>query len=214
MMQMSFEFNNVKINEGLRVEEIDKKLAYPFILDIHYAHRLPSISYAYGLYEGAELIGICTYGSPPSNALCVGIMGKEHKTKVLELNRLCLTYNRKNEASFLISNSIRLLPKNKCIVSYADTAQKHSGIVYQATNWLYTGLSAKRVDWVVKGLEHKHSKTISDGMTLKTIKEKYGDDFYYRERSRKHRYVYFHGSKTEKKQLLKNLKYPILEYPQ
>lgn len=67
-MQMALEFNDVKLSEGLRVQEIDKKLAHPFILNVHYAHRLPSISYAYGLYDGSELIGICTYGSPPSNA--------------------------------------------------------------------------------------------------------------------------------------------------
>jgi hypothetical protein len=62
-------------------------------------------------------------------------------------------------------------------------------------------------------LEHKHSKTISDGMTLESIKEKYGDNFYYTERSRKHRYIYFHGNKTQKKEMNKLLKYKIEPYP-
>ncbi len=93
------------------------------------------------------------------------------------------------------------------------TAQGFVGYVYQATNFLYTGLSANRVDWTVKGLEHKHSKTLSDGMTLESIKEKYGDDFYYTERSRKHRYIYFHGTKQQKKLLKSLLKYNIEPYP-
>jgi hypothetical protein len=32
-------------------------------------------------------------------------------------------------------------------------------------------------------------------------------------RSAKHRYVYFHGNKYGKKEMLLNLKYPILAYP-
>jgi hypothetical protein len=143
----------------------------------------------------------------------MGICGKEYSANVLELNRLCLQHNDKNQSSFLVSNSIKLLPKPSIVVSYADTAQGHIGYVYQATNFLYTGLSANRVDWTVKGLEHKHSKTLSDGMTLESIKQKYGDDFYYAERSRKHRYIYFHGNKTQKKKMNSLLKYKIEQYP-
>ncbi len=98
------------------------------------------------------------------------------------------------------------------VVSYADTSKGHVGYVYQATNFLYTGLSANRVDWTIKGQEHKHSKTISDGLTLDEIKELHGDDFYYTERSRKHRYILFHGSKTDKKVLRSKLKYEVLPY--
>ena len=50
-------------------------------------------------------------------------------------------------------------------------------------------------------------------MTLESIKEKYGEDFYYTERSRKHRYIFFHGSKTDKKIMTKKLLYGVLPYP-
>lgn len=169
--------------------------------------------FAFGLYEENQLVGVVTYGIPASPALCMGICGKEYADKVLELNRVCLLNNDKNQASFLVANSIKLLPKPTIIVSYADTGKGHVGYVYQATNFLYTGLSANRVDWTVKGLEHKHSKTLSDGMTLESIKEKYGDDFYYTERSRKHRYIFFHGNKTQKKAMNNLLKYEIEPYP-
>lgn len=33
------------------------------------------------------------------------------------------------------------------LVSYADSAQGHHGYIYQATNWIYTGISAKRTEW-------------------------------------------------------------------
>jgi len=98
-------------------------------------------------------------------------------------------------------------------VSYADIAKGHIGYVYQATNFIYTGLSANRTDWAIKGMEHKHAKTISDGMSVQKMRDKYGDDFYIAERSRKHRYIFFHGSKTDKKVLLSKLKYPVEAYP-
>jgi len=197
----------------VQVIQIQPKETYQWLLEKHYAKRIPQIMHAFGLYVDGALKGVVTYGIPASPALCMGICGKEYSDKVLELNRLCLMENNKNESSFLVSNSIKLLPKPTIVVSYADTSQGHVGYVYQATNFLYTGLSANRVDWTIKGMEHKHSKTISDGMTLESIKEKYGDDFYYTERSRKHRYIFFHGSKTDKKIMRKLLKYNIEPYP-
>lgn len=197
----------------MKVLPIKNEETYPWLLQKHYAKRIPQIMFAFGLYEESQLVGVVTYGIPASPALCMGICGKEYSDKVLELNRVCLLNNDKNQASFLVANSIKLLPKPSIVVSYADTGKGHIGYVYQATNFLYTGLSANRVDWTVKGLEHKHSKTLSDGMTLESIKEKYGDDFYYSERSRKHRYIYFHGNKTQKKKMNSLLKYQIEPYP-
>ena len=197
----------------MKVIPIKPYETYQWLLHKHYAKRIPQIMYAFGLYQDMNLIGVVTYGIPASPSLCMGVCGDEWASKVLELNRLCLEENAKNQSSFLVANSIKLLPKPSIIVSYADTAQGHVGYVYQATNFLYTGLSANRVDWTVKGLEHKHSKTLSDGMTLESIKEKYGDDFYYAERSRKHRYIYFHGNKKEKKILNQALNYDVQPYP-
>jgi hypothetical protein len=177
----------------------DKKLAYPFIFDIHYAKRKPSISFAYGLFDNEELIGVCTFGSPASPSLCKGIAGENNKSKVIELNRLVLKYNRKNEASFLVSKSLKLLPKPKIVVSYADTAQEHIGIVYQATNFLFTGTSKPRTD--MAGKDGKHSRHHLGDRTKRVF------------RSAKHRYVYINANKTDKKKLLKDLNYPILEYP-
>ena len=45
------------------------------------------------------------------------------------------------------------------------------------------------------------------------IKKFYGDRFYVEDRPRKYRYIYITGSKTEKKQLLRQLKYKIEQYP-
>jgi len=195
------------------VQPIQNYETNSWILNRHYAKRMPSISYAFGLFDDGEIVGICTYGSPPSPSLCVGVCGEEHRDKVLELNRLILDTDKPNSASMLVSHSLKMLPKPSIVVSYADTKQGHVGYIYQATNFLYTGLSASRVDWAVKGLEHMHSKTISEGMTLETMVAKYGDKFYHKERDRKHRYIIFTGSKNQKKKLSKQLKYVTSDYP-
>jgi Ni,Fe-hydrogenase III small subunit len=202
----------------MEVKQIQRNDCEEFILNIHYAKRWPSISYAFGLYVGNKLDGIVTYGTPPSSPLRRGIAGDDYIKDVLELNRLCLRNNKKNQASYLVGNSLKKLPKNKIIVSYADTSQDHLGIVYQATNFIYCGLSAKRTDWKVKGLEHLHGQTIADKFRgvknrSKAIREYYGDDFYLNPRPRKHRYLYFHGSKTYKKNVLAKLRYKIQPYP-
>jgi len=212
------------------VHKINRKDCEKYILTIHYAKRWPSISYAYGLFlnrnEGdwfallPELVGVITYGTPSSPTLRNGIAGDEMSENVLELNRLCLKNNLKNEASILVGRSLKLLgnEKNAIIISFADTSQNHLGIVYQATNFIYCGLSAKRTDWKIKGKENLHGQTISDKFRgvenrSKLIREKYGDDFYLEPRPRKHRYITFVGNKRFKKKAMKSLKYDILPYP-
>lgn len=202
----------------MNVKPVTRSECEPFILGIHYAKRWPSISYAYGLFNGGELVGVVTYGTPPSAPLKRGIAGDELKGDVLELNRLCLKYNNKNEASFLISKSLKLLPKNKIIVSFADISQGHIGKVYQASNFIYCGLSAKRTDWKIKGKEHLHGQTIADEFRgvknrAQAMRDKYGDDFYLQDRPRKHRYITFTGSRSFKKFALNRLKYKIHDYP-
>ena len=201
----------------MQVDKITRNQCAPFILGIHYAKRWPSISYAFGLFDDGELIGVVTYGTPPSAPLKRGIAGDEYKHQVLELNRLCLKYNRKNEASMLVGRSLKNLPE--CIVvSYADTEQGHKGYVYQACNFLYCGLSAKRTDWKVKGKEHLHGQTIADEFRgvkdrAAAMREKYGSDFYLHPRPRKHRYLYLVGSKKFKKIVKAKIKYNFKEYP-
>lgn len=188
-----------------------------WLLNKHYAHRTCPISYAFGAYREGELIGIVTYGTPASAPLREGICGPGWKDMVLELNRLCCE-NTKNTASSLVGRSLALLPKPSIVVSYADTEQGHVGYVYQATNFLYTGLSAKRTSWTLKGKEHLHGATVADmsrGQKDRAafMREKYGDDFYLKDRPRKHRYVFFCGNKNEKRHMLKDLRYEISNYP-
>jgi hypothetical protein len=198
-----------------RVEPVD---VHPWLLNRHYARRLCPISHAFAAFEGNNMIGVVTYGTPLSSTLKDGVCGEEWASKVLELNRLCCE-SRKNLASTLVGRSLQMLPKPSIIVSYADTGQGHLGFVYQATNFIYTGLSAAFKDPMVKGMEHKHHTTIGDEgrgheSRVDFLRQKYGaENVYYIERDRKHRYIFFTAIKSDRKKLLTALKYKQEPYP-
>jgi hypothetical protein len=214
MKQMQWQSSFFDVLDGYSVAPIQAQDADYLILNVHYAKRRPSITYAFGLFNAGELVGVVTYGTPASSTLLRGICGDDWAQHVLELNRLVLVNNQPHEASRLVGASLKLLPKPSIIVSYADTKQKHEGIVYQATNFMYTGLSSKFRDPVVRGLEHQHHATYAHGLTNAQLIEKYGaDNVYFIERSRKHRYIIFVGSKTQRKEMLKDLRYEIQPYP-
>jgi hypothetical protein len=205
------------MKSSITVEPITTEDAKPWLLNKHYAKRLCPISYAFGAFENGELLGIVTYGCPSSAPLRDGVCGQEWSSKVLELNRL-VCFSRKNLASQLVGCSLNMLPRPSVVVSYADTSQGHVGYIYQATNFIYTGLSAKRTDWKIKGMEHLHGQTIADMSKgaenrAEFMREKFGDDFYLEERPRKHRYIFFVGDKRQVRSMRTSLKYPIEPYP-
>ena len=203
---------------GASVQQISRQDTKPFLLGIHYARRMPSVSFAFGLFLNGNLDGVVTYGTPPSAPLRGGVCGPDFAKNVIELNRLCLKANRRNEASFLVSKSLRLLGGNRIVISFADTSMGHSGTVYQASNFLYCGLSAKRTDWKVRGKEHLHGQTIADefrGLANRAaaMREKYGADFYLEPRPRKHRYIRLLGSRKFRKESKNALRYDPQPYP-
>lgn len=183
-----------------QIKQIEYNQTKDFILNKHYAQRMPSIKWAYGLFIDGEMVGICTIGKPASNPLCEGICGKEYKSKVWELNRLCVNEGLpKNTLSWFVSRVLRALKKEDIIlVSYADEGAGHHGYIYQATHFIYTGATKSRTDkYTPNGKHSRH----------------YTDEFNHlrKFRSSKHRYVYFTG--RSRKKFLELLNYPILPYP-
>ena len=178
----------------------------------HYLHRKAPCSAAFGLFLDGDLKGVICYGTPSSHHLRIGVAGPENSTNVIELTRLwvCDTVPRNGE-SYLIGRTLRHSGK-EIVVSYAEIQKGHVGTVYQATNWIYTGLSAKRTHWCVEGLS-QHSQTLSDKHSSAELREKYGDKFSLQDRPRKHRYVFINAKGRRKAELLSSLRYPIQPYP-
>jgi len=194
------------------IEAIGYAEAMQVVVREHYLHRRAPCSAAFGLFRRSELVGVIVYGTPSSAPLRRGIAGPDFANDVVELTRLwCAPSVPRNGESFLIGNTVRQAGK-PIVVSYADASQGHVGYVYQATNWLYTGLSAKRTNWTIEGVD-LHSQTIADKYTAAALRAQYGDKFTLQPRPRKHRYVFINAKGAARRRIAAALRYPIMPYP-
>jgi len=207
----------MSIKEKYQVKSIESYLCKEWCLKKHYAKRLPPIEFAFGLFNLDNiLVGIVTYGTPVSSGLR-DLWNNEYK--LMELNRLVINEGlEKNVLSYLVSQSLNKLPSPLVVVSYADTSQNHHGYIYQATNWIYTGLSVPFKDYYIKGMEHLHNGTIMDMSRgqenrVEWLRNKFGDDLIMIERPRKHRYFIFTGNKHDQKKMRQMIPYEIQPYP-
>jgi len=205
------------ITDRFVVTTIAKSLAQDLSIRNHYLHRKAPCSYAFGVFDCGEvvcrLVGIALYGVPASRNLQVGICGADEANNVIELTRLWVEDGLpKNLESFVISQSLKKVKKD-IVVSFADPSVNHVGYVYQASNWVYTGLSTRHVLWKLPGeIGHDRHQYDKYGGVNRT-KEALGNQMLATERPRKHRYVYFNCSKARRKVLLKKLRYQIRPYP-
>lgn len=183
-------------------KKIKYKEAIDFLLPKHYSGRKPTITFSYGYFENNVLKSVCTFGKPASNSLCIGVCGKEYSEKVYELNRLCVDGEIEIQLSKFVSWCLNeLKAENLILVSYADTQMNHKGYIYQATNWIYTGMTKARTDKYVEGGKHSRHYNNNNQNGLRKF------------RSAKHRYIYFATSKTKKRRYMEKLNYGIENYP-
>jgi hypothetical protein len=193
---------------NLTVQSIPPEQCKPWLLKKHYAKRVPSITDSFGLYQDNNLIGIITYGIPANNNL-----NEVCGFPAIELNRLCINDDApRNTASFLVGNSLKMLSTPRVIISYADLGQGHIGYVYQATNWIYTGLGSADIEFEKDG-KTWHRKALFNIYGPGGSKRFIEMGFTIIEKAPKFRYLFFLGSKKERKQMMNNLKWPIEPYP-
>ena len=189
---------------GYSVRQIPSKQTHEWLLRKHYAHRIPSISYAFGLYDEANILqGVCTLGMIANYVE----MKAWEPFSILELNRLVVNDNHVgNTLSYFVGKSIKLLPSPTVLISYADMGKGHQGYIYQATNWLYTGVGGEgcKIYILKNGYEQhqRHGEDIDTEM-IDHIELTTG----------KNRYFYFHANKRDKKKMLAMLRFTILPYP-
>lgn len=198
--------------------EIPPKQTHTWLLKKHYAKRIPSISYAFGLYDCEKVLqGVATFGTPCKLMNDGNCIFRNYNVRTLELNRLVISENLpKNSLSFFVSKCLNLLPRPLCVVSYSDIGQNHHGYIYQATNWLYTGITEQTggyTYWIDNDWQHPRTTVSLFGTREhKRILQLY-PDIEFQKVSRKHRYFMFLGNKQEKAEMLQNLNYPIYPYP-
>jgi len=197
----------------MRVIELSKKICDEFVTKKHYSHRASIFWAGFGLVEHGFITGVAVYGqpSPPIQKHAF----KDRSFRLYELSRVVVQSKSKNAASFLVGNSLKMLPEKPCaVISYADMEQSHCGIIYQATNWIYTGATVSHDKAYIVNGKRTHPMTLRDqGITDPTRWAKENGIAMVKPME-KHRYFHLVGSASNKKMMREKLAYPVIEkYP-
>jgi hypothetical protein len=157
----------LKIKHGF-FAKIDERLARLAVIEKHYLHRPCPISWAWGIVVDEKLKGVLTVGRPCSRTVCEGVCGPDRAADVFELNRLWLHESLpcNSESQFVgwCLRELRKINRRAILVSYADTKpsegapEGHRGVIYMASNWLYTGTSTPFSDKVRGQMVERSSK--------------------------------------------------------
>jgi hypothetical protein len=170
----------------------------------HYLHRVGLVSFAFGLFDGADtLVGVVTFGSPPSQRITQSVTGGD--ARVLSLNRLWIADEAPFGAgSFFLARALRQLPQ-AIIVSYADTeitdpryGTTHSGALYRACSFAYSGTSAPATEWRLPGGERNVGQKTEGAVPVRV--------------SPKARYWTVTGSRRQRRKLREECLWPVISY--
>jgi hypothetical protein len=179
----------------------------------HYLHSLPGgTRLAIGVFAGTRLMGAMTLGVGPLNAY--SLVDGATPDDCLTLTRLWLSDElpRNSESRFIgvVLRSLKRHTNLKFLVSYADPSQGHLGTIYQATNWIYTGLSQATPLYDIGNGRHYHSRSLSHAFGSHALAhfQRHGIDVKLVPQKAKHRYLYFLDSTWRER-----LRVPVLAHP-
>ncbi len=182
--------------QSIRVQPIPFVAAKQIVVKHHYLHSLPGgTKLAFGVFVEGRLLGAITFGVGPYNAF--SLVEGTCPNDCLTLTRLWLSeILPPNSESRVISVCLRYLKKYttlKFIMTYAGPARGHVGTIYQATGWLYIGLSEATPKFDIGDGIARHSRSLAHAFgshSLKYLSER-GLNVKVLPQIPKHRYIYF-----------------------
>lgn len=198
---------------ALRVLPVAPRIARAVLERHHYLHSLPGgTQLAFGVFAGGRLLGAVTLGVGPFSG-CSLVEGAT-LADCLTLTRLWLADDLpRNSESMVLATVQRELRRHtsvRFLLSYADPSQGHVGTVYQAANWLYTGLSEPTPLYDLgDGVPH-HNRSLAHALGTRSVRHlrSHGVEVSLVPQSAKHRYITFLDRSWRRR-----LKVPALPYP-
>jgi len=130
----------------------------------HYSRTMPaSISkpVKIGVWEDGSFIGaaIFTTGSSSKLVSPYGIANRQG----CELQRVALTVHR-SSVTRIVAVAMKMIhrayPQLRLVVSFADPGEAHVGTIYQAGNWIYSGMSAPSQRYFDRMGIQRHSRNV------------------------------------------------------
>ena len=189
------------MKETYSVKAIDSALGKSFVIDHHYSHgAMRSSSPCFGLFDQDNLIGCMLLSTPASENVRSFIFGEEYKNHVKELHRLVLVDDTpKNTESWFISRCLKLCrelrPDIWGLISYSDLTEGHSGIIYRASNAIYSGMTNEST-FYLDGDRLRHPRQCGINISKK---EAISKGWIPVKRKSKHRFVFILGNRSQKR---------------
>ena len=182
----------------------------------HYLHSLPGgTKLSLGIFLNSRLLGALTFGVGPY--LGYKIVDDASPDDVVTLTRLWLydelPSNSESKVLGIALRSLKRDPSLKFVLAYSDPSAGHSGTIYQATNWLYTGRSSATPLYEIgDGILH-HSRSLAHSLGSHSIRylTSQGIDVKTVPQSAKHRYIYFLDPSWSSRLSVSILPYPKKE---
>jgi hypothetical protein len=149
--------------KSFRVEPCDITKVRNFIEKWHYSKNTNGIRsrYCFRLMNGSKMVGAAIFGG-----LAMANQWKKYAKSedgVLELRRLCcIDDTPQNTESYFIGKMLKMLRRHTSadvVISYADMAYGHSGIIYKASNFQCIGETAPSSVIIYQGKRY-HDKCI------------------------------------------------------
>lgn len=197
----------------LKVRSLPLRIAKALLERHHYLKSMPGgTQLALGVFVGALLQGVLTLGVGPP--LVFRLVDGAGPRDCATLSRFWLSealpLNSESRVLGVVLRALRRHTSLKFLVSYADPAMGHRGGIYQATGWLYTGLSEASTLIDLGDGVARHSRTVGHAFGTHSIRHFEAHDVPVRtvQQEPKHRYVYFIDSSWRER-----LTAPVLPYP-
>lgn len=182
--------------------------------NFHYSGNVPSVQYGFNFYNDiGEWCGVICFGSGANYR--IGLPYNLCQGEVLELVRVALNGKQKT-TSQCVALALKELHKEnplvRLIVSYADIDENHKGTIYQATNWIYEGITQKgqRCAFIINNRK-MHPKTVySHGwqQSLPWLHKHIDPTAKIKISNGKHKYIYCFDKKLLKKYKKVSKPYP------
>lgn len=141
--------------QSLRVRKCGVRDIQGVIERVHYSHSIFGVTtdFCYAVEDNGSVVGGAIFGKPAA----YNVSKKYGADGLTELRRFVLTDEcPRNSESKVLAFMLRDLRRNgvKLVLSYADPAQGHGGIIYKALGFKYVGLTANRKHIIWKGRKY------------------------------------------------------------
>jgi len=160
----------------------------------HYSRCIPKSKLVkIGVWEDETFIGVVIFGVGATHQL-VSSYGLK-PSEGCELVRVALTKHR-NPVSRIVAIALRMLRKQspglRLVVSFADPEQNHTGGIYKAGGWIYTGTSLASEEFIIRG-KRWHGRSLRNSkppnMTTREYARSLDPNAVFLMGSAKHRYL-------------------------